>query len=35
MLIDGRVWNGRDPMAYISGFANSAPRSALGHGAPQ
>jgi nitrate/nitrite transport system substrate-binding protein len=35
MLIDGRIWNGRDPEAYISAFANSAPRSALGHGAPQ
>jgi nitrate/nitrite transport system substrate-binding protein len=35
MLIDGRIWDGRDPEAYISAFANSAVRSALGHGAPQ
>ena len=35
VLIDGRIWNGRDPGAYISSFANGAPRPVFGHGAPQ
>jgi nitrate/nitrite transport system substrate-binding protein len=35
VLIDGRIWNGRDPAAYISSFANGAPRPVFGHGAPQ
>ncbi|MGO4477539.1 CmpA/NrtA family ABC transporter substrate-binding protein [Massilia sp. 2TAF26] len=35
VLVDGRIWNGRDPAAYISSFANGAPRPVFGHGAPQ
>jgi nitrate/nitrite transport system substrate-binding protein len=35
VLIDGRIWDGRDPQAYISSFAIGAPRPVFGHGAPQ
>jgi ABC-type nitrate/sulfonate/bicarbonate transport system substrate-binding protein len=35
VLIDGRIWNGRDPAAYISSFVHGAARPVFGHGAPQ
>jgi nitrate/nitrite transport system substrate-binding protein len=34
-LIDGRVWDGRDPQAYAASFAIGAPRPVFAHGAPQ
>jgi ABC-type nitrate/sulfonate/bicarbonate transport system substrate-binding protein len=35
VLIDGKVWDGRDPRAYISAFGGAAARPLFGHGAPQ
>ncbi|CAH0165731.1 Nitrate transport protein NrtA [Massilia sp. Bi118] len=35
VLMDGRVWNGCDPRAYISAFDGAAPRPLFAHGAPQ
>jgi nitrate/nitrite transport system substrate-binding protein len=35
VLIDGRVWDGRDPLAYISSFDSAVQRPVFGHGAPQ
>jgi nitrate/nitrite transport system substrate-binding protein len=35
VLMDGRVWNGRDPLAYISSFDGAALRPVFAHGAPQ
>ncbi|MFC5550888.1 CmpA/NrtA family ABC transporter substrate-binding protein [Massilia aerilata] len=35
VLMDGRVWNGQDPLAYISSFDGAAPRPVFAHGAPQ
>lgn len=35
VLIDGRIWNGRDPLGFIASFNGGAPRPLFGHGAPQ
>jgi nitrate/nitrite transport system substrate-binding protein len=35
VLIDGKVWDGRDPLAYISSFDGAAARPLFAHGAPQ
>jgi nitrate/nitrite transport system substrate-binding protein len=35
VLMDGRVWNGSDPLAYISAFDGAAARPVFAHGAPQ
>jgi nitrate/nitrite transport system substrate-binding protein len=35
VLMDGRIWDGSDPAAYISSFDGAALRPVFGHGAPQ
>jgi hypothetical protein len=35
VLIGGKVWDGRDPLAYISSFDGAAARPVFAHGAPQ
>jgi nitrate/nitrite transport system substrate-binding protein len=35
VLIGGKVWDGRDPLAYISSFGGAGERPVFGHGAPQ
>jgi nitrate/nitrite transport system substrate-binding protein len=35
VLMDGRIWDGSDPAAYISSFGGAAQRPVFGHGAPQ
>jgi nitrate/nitrite transport system substrate-binding protein len=35
VLIDGKVWDGSDPLAYISSFDGAAQRPVFAHGAPQ
>jgi nitrate/nitrite transport system substrate-binding protein len=35
VLIDGKVWDGTDPLAYISSFDGAAARPVFAHGAPQ
>jgi nitrate/nitrite transport system substrate-binding protein len=35
VLMDGRVWDGSDPDAYISSANSAQARLIFGHGAPQ